>query len=350
MVRTNRWTAERRQTSILSPLRRLEASRLSVPGARSAPRKDSQPAKSSAFHGIARAGALGCLAGVTIAAIAVVVLWVPLSARSAPQAPPPDRETSADLPGVRLWYRDTGGNGVPVVFLHAATGSSRVWEYQIPAFTKEGFRVIAYDRRGFGRTVIDPAGAQPGTGADDLQALVTHLRIDRFHLVSTAAGGFVAFDYALSFPQRLRSLVVANSLGGVQDEEFLAMGRRVRPAPQFNALPPEFRELGPSYRVANPQGTGRWVELEHASRAEGPQPPAQTMRNQVTFAALEGIRVPTLLLTGDADLFVPPPVLRLFAARIKNAQSVIVPEAGHSSYWERPEIFNRAVLSFIRKH
>jgi pimeloyl-ACP methyl ester carboxylesterase len=43
-------------------------------------------------------------------------------------------------------------------------------------------------------------------------------------------------------------------------------------------------------------------------------------------------------------------VLRLFAARIKNAESVILPEAGHSAYWEQPEVFNRAVLGFIRKH
>ena len=266
------------------------------------------------------------------------------------QAPAPARETYADLPGVRIWYRDTGGAGVPVVLLHATTGSSRVWEYQFPVFTENGFRVIAYDRRGFGRSVIDPAGAQPGTGADDLQALMTHLGIDRFHLVGTAGGGFVALDYALSFPGRLRSLVVASSIGGVQDEEFLALGRRLRPSPQFDALPAEIREVGPSYRAANPEGTRRWVELEHVSRPAGPLAPAQTMRNRVTFSVLEGIKVPTLLLTGDADMFAPPFVLGLFAARIKNAESVIVPEAGHSAYWEQPEIFNRAVLSFIRKH
>jgi pimeloyl-ACP methyl ester carboxylesterase len=236
------------------------------------------------------------------------------------------------------------------VLLHATTGSSRVWEYQFPVFSENGFRVIAYDRRGFGKSVIDPAGAQPGTGADDLQALMNHLGIDRFHLVGTAGGGFVALDYALSFPERLRSLVVASSIGGVQDEEFLALGRRLRPSPQFDALPPEIREVGPSYRAANPEGTRRWVELEHVSRPAGPLAPAQTMRNRVTFSGLEGIKVPTLLLTGDADMFAPPFVLQLFAARIKNAESVIVPEAGHSAYWEQPEIFNRAVLSFIGKH
>jgi pimeloyl-ACP methyl ester carboxylesterase len=176
-----------------------------------------------------------------------------------------------------------------------------------------------------------------------------YLGVDRFHLVGTAAGAFVALDFALSFPQRLRSLLVASSIGGVQDEDYLAMGRRIRPSPQFDALPPEFRELGPSYRAANPGGTERWKELERMSRADGP-PTAQTLRNRITFTLLEGISVPTLLLTGDADLYAPPPILRLFAARIKSSQSVIVPEAGHSAYWEQPEIFNRSVLEFIGKH
>ena len=284
-----------------------------------------------------------------VAALALVLSNMPRGSASV-QAPSPERETSAQLPGVRLWYTDTGGGGVPVVFVHAATGSSRVWEYQLPAFTAAGYRVVAYDRRGFGRSVIDPSGAQPGTGADDLLALMNHLKIDRFHLVGTAAGGFVAWDFAVSFPQRLRSLVVANSIGGVQDEDYLELGRRLRPAPQFNALPPDFRELGPSYRASNPRGTERWLELERTSRPEGAPPPAQTMRNRITFALLEKITLPTLLLTGDADLYAPPAVLRLFAARIKNSESVIVPEAGHSAYWEQPEVFNRAVLGFIGKH
>jgi pimeloyl-ACP methyl ester carboxylesterase len=77
-----------------------------------------------------------------------------------------------------------------------------------------------------------------------------------------------------------------------------------------------------------------------------PQPP----RNRVTFALLETIRVPTLLLTGDADLYTPPATLRVFAARITGSESVVVTEAGHSAFWEQPEIFNRTLLAFIGKH
>jgi pimeloyl-ACP methyl ester carboxylesterase len=143
--------------------------------------------------------------------------------------------------------------------------------------------------------------------------------------------------------------VIANTIGGVQDPDYVELGRRIRP-PQFDALPPEFRELGPSYRAAQAEGTRRWMELERISRPPGPPATAQPMRNRITFSLLETIKAPTLLLTGGADLYAPPPLLRLFAARIKGSESIIVPEAGHSTYWEQPEVFNRAVLDFIGRH
>ena len=65
---------------------------------------------------------------------------------------------------------------------------------------------------------------------------------------------------------------------------------------------------------------------------------------------LETIHAPTLLLTGDADLYAPPPILPLFAERIKGSETLVIPEAGHSAYWEQPELFNRAVLKFLGKH
>src|SRR5262245_4380753 len=114
--------------------------------------------------------------------IAVFILSVlPLSSQTAA----PARETFAELPGVRLWFRDTGGNGIPIVFLHSNTGSSRNWDYQIPEFTAAGYRFIAYDRRGWGRSVATP-GAPAGTAADDLHALMNYLGVTRFHLMGTA--------------------------------------------------------------------------------------------------------------------------------------------------------------------
>lgn len=279
------------------------------------------------------------LAGFALTA-AVAIAMLP--------AETPVREGYATVPGARIFYRDTGGSGPCVILLHAATGSSRVWDSQFSAFAAAGYRAIAFDRRGWGRTEVTP-GAPAGTAADDLLALLDQLHLDRVHVVGTAAGGFVALDFALSYPERVRTLVVANSIGAVQDADYAALGRRLRP-PEFNQLPPEIREVGPAYRAADPEGTARWVELEKISRPPGPRAAAQPLRNPITFALLETIHAPTLLMTGGADLYAPPPILPLFAARIQGAETLVIPEAGHSAYWEQPETFNRAVLDFIGRH
>src|SRR5215210_3823234 len=97
----------------------------------------------------------------------------------------------ADLPGVQLWYTDSGGSGVPVVLLHANTGNADSWQYNIPGIVAAGYRAIAFDRRGWGRSMANPAtGPQPGTVAEDLHALVEYLGLNRFHLVGVAGGGF----------------------------------------------------------------------------------------------------------------------------------------------------------------
>jgi pimeloyl-ACP methyl ester carboxylesterase len=76
--------------------------------------------------------------------------------------------------------------------------------------------------------------------------------------------------------------------------------------------------------------------------------PTPKTRNRITFAALQAIRTPTLLLTGDADLYLPPPVMELFQKIIAGSRALVIAGCGHSAFWEQPETFNRAVLDFIR--
>lgn len=257
-----------------------------------------------------------------------------------------------------VFYRDSGGNGPAVVLLHAASGNSLMWEHQMPAFTAAGYRLLAIDYRG----LDGKPGAYDWT--DRIDALAEHLSIDRFHLLGTAAGGGAAFQYALAHPAKVRSLIVANSHGNVADQDYVNMGRRIRPSPQFDELPLDFRELGPSYRAADPDGVSRWLALSAwkpgmegaASRAQGAaKAPVPTDRfslrpeRTVTWAKLERLPVPTLLITGDADLYTPPSVLRMFLTHMQAAEWAIIPETGHSSYWERPEMFNVTVLEFLRK-
>ena len=280
--------------------------------------------------------------------LAAIALLTTCQAFAQP-SPTPLHQGFANVPGAKIAYQDSGGGGVPVVFLHAFTGSAAVWEHQIPAFTRAGYRFIAYDRRGFGRTVADPNGPA-STGADDLVALLDQLKVGKFHLVATAGGGFVAIDFAISFPERLRSFTLLCSTGGIQDKDYVEATRAMRPE-GFEKMPNSFLELSPSYRFANQEGVARWTEFEKNNRApEAVRGPAQPSKNRVTLAMLEQIKVPTLVIAGDADLYAPPALMRRIAERIAGAGFTVIPEAGHSVWWESPETFNRTVLAFISKH
>jgi pimeloyl-ACP methyl ester carboxylesterase len=71
--------------------------------------------------------------------------------------------------------------------------------------------------------------------------------------------------------------------------------------------------------------------------------------NVVTPDKLESLKVRTLLVTGAADMFTPPSIMRMIARHVPNNELLIVPECGHSPYWEKPEFFNRTVLEFLRR-
>src|SRR5258708_15527989 len=257
----------------------------------------------------------------------------------------PAREGLAPIADTRLWYWDTGGEGVPVVLLHPASGSGLIWGYQQPAFAKAGYRVIGYSRRSYFNS--DPmAKDRPGIGSADLHALIEFLGLKKFYAVASAAGGTIAADYALSHPDRLDGLVIADNSAGVRDGEIAKAAGSIR-MPGFDDKPGEFRELGASYRAANPAGAKLWTELAHKAVTGGDF--RQRVANEMTTAKLEGMKVRTLLITGDADLITPPSIMRMVAQHIPGSEIVIAPESGHSTYWERPDIFNRSILSFIAR-
>ena len=254
----------------------------------------------------------------------------------------------AELPGVKLWFTDSGGTGTPIVLLHANTGTSAVWTDQVTSFSQAGYRVIAFDRRGWGKSTADPAtGPQPGSIAGDLDALVDHLKLDKFHLLGVAGGGFAALDYAAWHPEKLRSLVIGASTGSVSDREIADFSARIE-IPDLRKMPAVYREVGPSYRGANPDGTKRWIEIDEHSRQK--DAPGQPLHTPNTFAKIETIPTPALIVAADADLLAPPALMRIWAAHVKNHEWAVVPDSGHAIAWEYPDVFNDKVLEFVKRH
>jgi len=290
---------------------------------------------------VAAAGvALG--AGAVYAQTPIVDPFIPVP------VPPPAaaKEGQIQLTSGKVFVRDSGGSGPAIVLMHPATGSALIWAYQEPALAAAGYRVISWSRRGhYGSDPVDKAN--PGSYARDLDDLATALGLGPFNIVACAAGCTISMDYAMSFPARVRKVVIyAASLGNISEPEFInaTKGSRIK---GFDDLPPDFRELSPSYRSANPEGAKAWVELEHKALTGNRQGPK--LLNAFNWITLGAMKTPTLLLYGGADLAAPPTLGRMVARHLPNREMVVVPEAGHSIYWEQPDTFNRTVLDFLGK-
>lgn len=276
-----------------------------------------------------------------------------MSAGSAPSSegallPPGIRGQHVELPGVRLWYLDSAGDGEATVFLHANTGTSEIWAPQLAHFAALGYRVIAPDRRGWGQSFADPStGPQPGSVAEDLEALVEVLGVESFHLVAVAGGTFSALDYAAWHPERIRTLVAAASTGMIEDDEIATFIERIAVPGWREPHLAVYREVSAGYRGADPDGTRRWIEIESTARQEAGE--VALVRTPNTYEKLRRITAPVLALAAGADLLAPPAMMRLWARQLTDVEFEVIPEAGHALPYEDPDAFNSAVEGFIRR-
>jgi pimeloyl-ACP methyl ester carboxylesterase len=259
----------------------------------------------------------------------------------------PAVEGFASVPGARLWYWDTGGDGEPLVLCHPASQSSQIWLYQQPVLAKAGYRVIAYSRRGVYKSDLG-SDDNRGTQVGDLAALLDFLGLRNTHLLGSAAGGITAMGFAVAHPARVASLVLAGTIFSPAEEEWKTLYHRLGIAEVRLAVSTQFLELGPSYRAINPQGVARFVELEHAAKPHGVV--RQPLGVTVNWAAMQRLQMPVLLLTGEADLFAPPPLQRMIAAHVPKHEMLTMREVGHAPYWEAPAEFNRLLLGFLRRN
>jgi pimeloyl-ACP methyl ester carboxylesterase len=259
----------------------------------------------------------------------------------------PAKEGRASVSGTNLFYWDTGGDGPVVVLMHPVSGSALVWGYQQPALAAAGFRVIAYSRRGhFGSDSADKTNG--GVASEDLGALMDFLGVGKFSLIAAAAGCTVTLDFAISHSDRLYAAIFSGgSFSGIDEPDYIAVAKRVIPK-GFDDTPPEFRELGPSYRAANPKGLEAWIQLEHKAIA-GNRLGARNA-NAMNWSSVGKIGTRTLFLAGAADLYAPPAQMRLVAGHVPGSEMIIFPECGHSLHWEQPRLFNRTVVEFLNRH
>lgn len=267
-------------------------------------------------------------------------------------------------PRVRLHVEDTGGDGRPVVLIHGWPLSAEAWKPQMPALRDAGYRVIAYDRRGFGRSEKPASGFDYDTLAEDLAALIDERDLRDVTLVGfSMGGGEVARYIARHGEERLRSVVFAaavppylmkgadNPDGPLTPEKAKQMeeGLKADRTKFFDGFTRDFFSANGVLKVSEAQRQEA-IALCHQSDQAAALGCMQAFATTDFRDDLTKIDVPTLVLHGDADATVPfeGSGQRTHAA-IAGSELVVLRDAPHGCNTSHADDFNAALLAFLRK-
>jgi len=257
--------------------------------------------------------------------------------------------------GGKIRYLDAG-HGAPVIFLHGLGASMYAWRKNLPAVVAAGFRVIAFDNRGFGLSDKPPAPYDNAAYDRLTVALMDSLRLTAAVLVGHSMGGAIAAHVAIEYPQRVRGLVLIASAGLGAREPLLF---RIARWPVLGRIALSFRGRGFTGRLLR----ATYFDASKVTEADVDQyyaPVAQPayrralagVLRQFRFTALEGrldrIAAATMVLWGEEDRWVPIALGRALATGITRSAFVSVPRAGHSVQEEAPDEVNHLLIRFLK--
>jgi non-heme chloroperoxidase len=270
------------------------------------------------------------------------------------------KENSTTL---HLYYEDHG-SGQPVVLIHGYPLSSASWEKQVPALLDAGHRVIAYDRRGFGKSSQPTAGYNYDTFAEDLHKLIAHLKLRDFALVGFSMGGGEVARYIGRYGSKSVSKAViiggvppfllktADNPEGVDGSVFQGIEKAVA-ADRYAFFTEFFKnfyntDVNLGKRVSERAVQASWnvAAIASATASLACVPTwGEDFRNDVAK-----IDVPTLVIHGDADRIVPISAAgRRTAKLINGAELVVIKDGPHNIAWTHADEVNSALVNFLAK-
>jgi 3-oxoadipate enol-lactonase len=254
---------------------------------------------------------------------------------------------------IQMAYTDTG-MGRPVVLLHGYPFNRSLWNEQVAALSNS-YRVVAPDLRGFGETDASAGPATMNRMAQDVAELLDHLEIPRAAVGGLSMGGYVALAFYKLFPSRVRALVLADTRAQADSEE--AKQTRAQQAEKAlsegmagiaDAMLPKL--LTPETVSKHPEIVKRVRDMMLRTKSQGAAAALMGMaEREDQTELLPQISSPTLILVGSEDAITPVADSEKMHGAIAGSRLVVLENAGHVSNLERTDMFNTALLSFLRE-
>ena len=318
-------------------------------------------AATGATIGVVVAGPVGVVVGAALGAVAGA-----LGAAAAGTVVNPEGSRSTDTASastVRLHIDDSGGGGRPVVLIHGWPLSAQAWEPQVSVLQAAGYRVVAYDRRGFGRSDKPESGYSYDTLTEDLQRVMDQCGLQDATLVGFSMGGGEVARYIARYGEsRLRSVVFAaavppylmktadNPEGALTPEKAQQMMKALEQdrGSFFDKFTKDFFSANGTLKVTESQ-RGDAVALCHQSAQHAALASMNSFGTTDFREDLKKVGVPTLVIHGDADAIVPFEGSGQRTHRaVLHSKLVKINGAPHGLNVSHAQAFNDALLTFLR--
>ncbi len=259
-----------------------------------------------------------------------------------------------EVNGIQLYYELHGPKEAEVLVLsNGIIMSTAGWVFQTRELSKH-YRLLLYDCRGMWQSDHPPGPYSMEQHADDLAGLLDALGIEKAHIGGISYGGEISMTFALRYPERTLSLIVADSVSYVDQwlrtivEGWIAIARAKDPKAFFCATVPW--NFSPRFIQEHPdlmaQALERYALLDYDAFIRLCE---CFLRLDLT-EKLKDITAPTCVMVGEHDLLKGRRYAEEIARRIPGAELYIIPGAGHATCWENFEVFNAIVLGFLARH
>ena len=258
----------------------------------------------------------------------------------------------ADLNGFQIHY-DVHGQGDALLCVHGLGCDRRAWALQIQPFS-ERHQAVFFDNRDVGQSSLASEAYTTADMAQDVLALADHLELETVHLVGISLGGMVSQHVALAAPQRVRTLTLAVTHGGVGQAGQLRgrlLGSYARHLPLEDQVDNLLYLCYTEAFFENPD----MVEFMRTALLENPYPqPPEAFARQAAAGARHDVRdrlgeltMPVHVIGAERDLMIPVWKSTELASLIPGAKLTIIEAQGHGVMWEGADKFNSAVTEFL---
>jgi 3-oxoadipate enol-lactonase len=242
----------------------------------------------------------------------------------------------------------TWGTGEPVVLLHPLALAGELWRPLGTALAPD-FQVLAPDLRGHGGTSWDHDEFTVADLADDVAQALNTLSLHRVHLLGMSMGGSVAMTFAGRYPDRVRTLTLADTTAWYGEQAPTVWAERAEQAvsvPRDKQVAFQVdRWFSEAFAADHPSDVRRVVDLFVATDSQAHAAACRMFGRMDVRELLPAITAPTLVLVGEHDYATPPAMARVLAERIPNASLDVLPKLRHMSLVEQPEL-----VAVVRGH